>query len=64
MCQKSTKLTKSDRNRYKKAARQLLYGDWVQRALDKATTEEEAIRIMTTARKENSSFWKDRKQTT
>ena len=58
------KLTKSERNRYKKAARQLLYSDWVQRALDKAETEEEATRIMTTARKEGSKFWKDRKQTT
>ena len=54
------KLTKNERNRYKKAAKQLLYSDWVQRALDKAETEEEASRIMTTARKEGSKFWKDR----
>lgn len=46
------KLTKSERNRYKKAAKELLYPDWVQKALDKAETEEEATRIMTTARKE------------
>jgi hypothetical protein len=59
-CQRSMKLTKSERNRYKKAAKQLLYSDWVQRALDKAQTEEEATRIMTTARKEGSKFWKDR----
>ena len=58
------KLTKNERNRYKKAAKQLLYSDWVQSALDKAETEEEATRIMTTARKEDSNFWKDRKQTT
>ena len=54
------KLTKNERNRYKKAAKQLLYSDWVQSALDKAETEEEATRIMTTARKEGSKFWKDR----
>ena len=54
------KLTKSERNKYKKTAKQLLYSDWVQHALDEAQTEEEVSRIMTTARKENSNFWKDR----
>ena len=34
------KLMKSERNRYKKAAKELLYPDWVQKALDKAETEE------------------------
>ena len=56
-----SKLLKSERNRLKKAAKQLLYPEWVQSALDKAQTEEEASRIMTIARKENSNFWKDRK---
>ena len=55
-----SKILKSERNRLKKAARQLLYPEWVQSALDKAQTEEEASRIMTIARKENSNFWKDR----
>lgn len=55
-----TKLSKSERKRYKKTAKHLLYSDWVQKALDKANTEEEASRIMITARKENSNFWKDR----
>ena len=56
-----SKLLKSERNRLKKAAKQLLYPEWVQSALDKAQTEEEASRIMTIARKENSNYWKDRK---
>lgn len=56
-----SKILKSERNRLKKAAKQLLYPEWVQSALDKAETEEEASRIMTIARKENSNFWKDRK---
>jgi hypothetical protein len=56
-----SKILKSERNRLKKAARQLLYPEWVQSALDKAQTEEEASRIMTIARKENSNYWKDRK---
>lgn len=56
-----SKIPKSERNRLKKAAKQLLYPEWVQSALDKAQTEEEASRIMTIARKENSNFWKDRK---
>ena len=56
-----SKILKSERNRLKKAAKQLLYPEWVQSALDKAQTEEEASRIMTIARKENSNFWKDRK---
>lgn len=55
-----SKILKSERNRLKKAARQLLYPEWVQSALDKAQTEEEASKIMTIARKENSNFWKDR----
>lgn len=61
MRKKRTELTKPQRKDYKKAARQLLYPEWVQSALDKATTEEEASRIMTVARKENSNYWKDRK---
>ena len=56
-----SKILKSERNRLKKTAKQLLYPEWVQSALDKAQTEEEASRIMTIARKENSNFWKDRK---
>ena len=56
-----SKILKSERNRLKKAAKQLLYPEWVQSALDKAQTEEEASRIMTIARKENSNYWKDRK---
>ena len=55
------KLMKSDRNRYKKAAKQLLYSSLVQSALDKAETEEEANRIMATARKEGSTFWENRR---
>jgi len=55
------KLTKSERNHLKKVADELLYSDWVNKALDKAKTVEEATRIMATARKENSNFWKDRK---
>ena len=56
-----SKILKSERNRLKKAAKQLLYPEWVQSALDKAQTEEEASKIMTIARKENSNYWKDRK---
>ena len=56
-----SKILKSERNRLKKTAKQLLYPEWVQSALDKAQTEEEASRIMTIARKENSNYWKDRK---
>jgi hypothetical protein len=54
------KLTNSERKHFKKTAEQLLYSKWVYDALDRAETQEEAARIMITARKENTNFWKDR----
>lgn len=55
------KLSKTERRQLKKTAEQLLYPTWVYDALDRAETQEEAARIMTTARKENTKWWKDRK---
>lgn len=49
------------RRQYKKAAKELLYSDWVQSALDEANTENAMSQIMTTARKENMNWTLDRK---